>query len=48
MENVSHPKALGGDDTFQNLRLLCAIHNQLAAIQIFSPKHMGKFITGLN
>jgi hypothetical protein len=41
------PKATGGDDTLENLRLLCATHNQLAAIQVFSRQHMARFVPDL-
>jgi hypothetical protein len=39
-----YPKALGGSDTKDNLRLLCRAHNQWAAIQIFGRKKMEKYL----
>jgi len=39
-----HPKALGGPETKDNLRLLCKAHNQWAAIQIFGHKKMEKYL----
>ncbi|MDZ4678174.1 MAG: HNH endonuclease signature motif containing protein [Oligoflexia bacterium] len=40
------PKALGGDTSLENLRLLCKAHNQKAAIDIFGFTHMNRFING--
>ncbi len=37
------PFALGGGHNINNLRLLCAAHNKLAAEQVFGRKHMDKF-----
>lgn len=37
------PKALGGKDTPENLRLLCRNCNQRAAIETFGVSHMEKF-----
>ena len=41
------PKALGGNDNVENLRVLCATHNQLCAIQTFSKKHISRFVPDL-
>ncbi len=38
-----HPAALGGPSTIDNLRLLCAAHNQLHAEQTFGRAHMARF-----
>jgi hypothetical protein len=39
-----HPVALGGESTQENLRLRCRAHNQLAAIAIYGPQKMAKFV----
>jgi len=39
-----HPKALGGEDTLDNLRILCRAHNQWAAIQVFGLEKMTQYI----
>ncbi|MGE3260674.1 MAG: HNH endonuclease [Bacteriovoracia bacterium] len=39
------PKALGGKDTIENLRLLCRSCNQRAAIEIFGIDKMEKYLT---
>jgi 5-methylcytosine-specific restriction endonuclease McrA len=41
------PKALGGESTSENLRLVCRTHNQWHAIQALGPKHMAKYIPSL-
>lgn len=38
------PRALGGNSSAENLRLLCRSCNQRAAIKKFGVKHMGSFI----
>jgi len=38
-----HPAALGGPSTIDNLRLLCAAHNQLHADETFGRAHMSRF-----
>lgn len=38
------PRALGGESTPENLRLLCKAHNQLEAIEIFGLKKMNGHI----
>ena len=38
------PKALGGANTVENLRLLCPAHNQLAAIQTFGVHKMRQYV----
>ena len=35
-----HPAALGGPSTADNLRVLCAVHNQLHAEQVFGREHV--------
>ena len=37
------PLACGGPSTLENLRLLCASHNRLAAEQVFGKKKMARF-----
>ena len=37
------PYAMGGPSTADNLRLLCAKHNQFTATQVYGKKHMDKF-----
>jgi 5-methylcytosine-specific restriction endonuclease McrA len=37
------PRALGGPSTFENIRLHCRAHNQLAARRVFGEKWMGQF-----
>ena len=37
-----HPAALGGPSTADNLRLLCSVHNQLHAEQVFGREHLGQ------
>ncbi len=39
-----HPKALGGEDTAANTRLLCATHNRLAAERVFGRDHVHRKI----
>jgi hypothetical protein len=39
------PRALGGDSSLENLRLLCKAHNQRAAIRVFGLRRMEKFIS---
>jgi 5-methylcytosine-specific restriction endonuclease McrA len=39
------PKALGGADALENLRLHCAGHNRLAAIRVFGVEKMAAFIS---
>ncbi len=39
-----HPKALGGDDTVANTRLLCATHNRLTAEEAFGRDYVQKKI----
>jgi len=38
------PKAMGGEDSLENLRLLCRKCNQRAAIEVYGRKKMGKFL----
>lgn len=38
------PRALGGDSSLENLRLLCKAHNQRAAIRVFGLRKMEKYI----
>ncbi|MDZ4676223.1 MAG: HNH endonuclease signature motif containing protein [Oligoflexia bacterium] len=38
------PKALGGDNAFENLRLLCRSHNTFHAIQVFGQNRMDHFL----
>lgn len=38
-----HPRALGGPDTVDNLRLRCRAHNLLYAEQVFGVEHMARF-----
>jgi hypothetical protein len=38
------PRALGGENTLENFRLLCRNCNQRAAIQIFGVSKMGKYL----
>ncbi len=38
------PRALGGDDSPENLRLLCRACNQRAAIQIFGVEKMSRYL----
>lgn len=38
------PKAKGGNDSVQNLRLLCKAHNQLEAIRHFGMNHMKNYL----
>src|SRR5574341_2299978 len=40
------PVALGGKSTVENGRLLCALHNNLAARQIFGDEWMDRFASG--
>ena len=40
------PKALGGETTSENLRLLCKAHNQRAAIEIFGLGKMSRYLNG--
>ena len=37
------PRALGGDSSLENLRLLCKAHNQRAAIRVFGLNQMEKY-----
>jgi len=37
------PRALGGPSTFQNVRVLCRAHNQLAARRVFGDDWMDRF-----
>lgn len=37
------PRALGGPSTIDNLRILCAVHNQLAARQVLGDACMDRF-----
>lgn len=37
------PKALGGSDELENLRVLCRQHNLHAAEQVFGKEHMDRF-----
>ncbi len=37
------PVALGGTSTVDNLRVTCALHNDLAARQVFGEAHMDLF-----
>jgi hypothetical protein len=39
-----HPKALGGETSPENLRLLCKAHNQRAAIEAFGLKKMNSYL----
>ena len=39
------PVALGGKSTVENVRLVCRIHNQFAADQVFGRDHMDRFRT---
>jgi len=39
-----HPKALGGEDSAANTRLLCATHNRLAAERVFGRDHVQRKI----
>ncbi len=39
-----HPKALGGDDSAANTRLLCATHNRLAAERVFGRDYVQRRI----
>src|SRR5574341_2594286 len=39
------PVALGGKSTFENGRLLCSLHNNLAARQIFGDEWMDRFVS---
>jgi hypothetical protein len=41
------PIAKGGDNSVENLRLLCRAHNQLAAIQEFGADKMRRFVSGI-
>lgn len=41
------PRSLGGQDTPENLRLLCRSCNQRAAIKIFGQRHMDKYLRTL-
>jgi hypothetical protein len=41
------PVALGGQSTAQNLKLVCAAHNQLSAIKIFGHKQMQQHVPSL-
>jgi hypothetical protein len=38
------PKAKGGTNNIENLKLYCRAHNQLSAIQQFGFGHMDKYI----
>jgi 5-methylcytosine-specific restriction endonuclease McrA len=38
-----HPKALGGPPTVENLRLLCAFHNQYAARLAYGDPLMDRY-----
>ena len=40
--------AHGGSNKLENMRLVCAVHNQLAAIQIFGVRKMKEFVPGLS
>lgn len=40
------PKALGGGDEPENLRILCRKHNLYAAERVFGKKHMDRFRKG--
>jgi hypothetical protein len=37
------PVALGGESTLSNMRLLCALHNALAARQVFGAQLMDRY-----
>ncbi|MFL5263671.1 MAG: HNH endonuclease, partial [Anaeromyxobacteraceae bacterium] len=37
------PVALGGESTVSNMRLLCALHNALAARQVFGAQLMDRY-----
>jgi hypothetical protein len=37
------PFAMGGPSTADNLRLLCAKHNQFTAIQVYGKQHMNRY-----
>jgi len=39
-----HPKALGGENSATNTRLLCATHNRLAAEQVFGRDYIHRKI----
>ncbi len=38
------PKALGGEMTLENARLLCKAHNQRAAIEVFGLRKMDRYL----
>lgn len=40
------PWALGGETSLQNLRLLCACHNRLAAVETYGERKMLPFLEG--
>lgn len=40
----THPFALGGENTIENIRHLCANHNYYAALQIFGEEKINHFI----
>ncbi len=41
--DLIRPKAMGGETTVANTRLLCERHNQLAARQVFGEKLMSRY-----
>jgi hypothetical protein len=43
----AHPYALGGPTTLENMKLFCATHNALAAIEIFGRKHMSQYVKSI-
>jgi len=40
------PRGRGGPSTVENCRLACAMHNQLAARQVYGDDWMGQFTSG--
>jgi hypothetical protein len=42
------PRALGGDDSLENLRLLCRSCNQRAAIEVYGARKMESYLKGSN
>ena len=41
------PRGRGGPSTVENSRLICAVHNQLAARQVYGDAHMDLFTRGV-
>ena len=41
------PRALGGDNSVENIRLLCKAHNLLAAEQVFGREYIKKFSSSI-